>query len=617
MEYRRFYPSSRRLVSYALVAIVIGSVFGGIMWNVGGVYLLKAESLTRFSSYQELVDFLKTSPQDMPKSLLDGLRSFGQSGQMWTKAPNINAFTSADVAGTSDYSTTNIQVEGVDEADIVKTDGAYIYLASGSFVYILRAYPTNKAELLSKLSLNATVEGIFFNGEKLVVFTQSSGLWTYTSGYKSDYGYYYYDSANASIRVYDVSNRSQVILERFVSIDGSYISSRMIGDYVYAIINKPAQVVNNNSVILPEVRSGNGLIKIEATSVYHPELPDYYYYFTNVVAFSVKNAGQTPKIESFLLGATSTVYVSAENIYLTSGLTDIHKINIKNGDIAYVADGHVSGWALNQYSMDEYNGLFRIATTNGTSNSVYILDEKLEVMGKLEGLAPHETFHSARFVGDRCYIVTFKKVDPLFVISLEDSKNPKVLGELKIPGYSDYLHPYDATHLIGVGKETVESETGSFAWYQGVKISLFDVSNVSQPREVYQYVIGDRGTDSSVLTDPKALLFSSSKQLLALPVLLAKINPSKYPQGVPSYAYGDYVWQGVYVFNVTLSEIVFKGSVTHLNGTTDLAMSYYSYSPYFVKRALFIGDVLYTVSDKMVAMNDLASLEELGRIVLP
>lgn len=508
MEDRRFYPNRGRLVSYALVAIVIGSAFGGIMWNVGGVYLLKAESLTRFSSYQELLGFLKMAPQDLPKSLLEGLRP---SGQLRVMTPNINAFTGADVAGTSDYSTTNIQVEGVDEADIVKTDGEYIYLVSGSVVYILRAYPPDKAELLSKLSLNATIEGIFVNGKKLVVFTQSSGLWTYTSGYKSGYGYYYYGSANASIRVYDVSNRSQAVLERFVSIDGSYLSSRMIGDYVYAVINKPAQVVNNNTVVLPEVHSGNSVVKIEATSIYHPELPDYYYYFTIVVALSVKDAGQIPKIESFLLGATSSVYVSAESIYLTSGFTDIHKISIKNGDIAYVADGRVSGWALNQYSMDEYNGLFRIATTNGTSSSVYVLDGKLDVVGRLEGLAPHETFHSARFVGDRCYLVTFKKVDPLFVIGLEDPRNPKVLGLLKIPGYSDYLHPYDETHLIGVGKETVESESGSFAWYQGVKISLFDVGNVSQPSEVAHALIGDRGTDSPVLTDPKALLFSNSK----------------------------------------------------------------------------------------------------------
>lgn len=610
MEYSKLYPSRRKLISYTLMAIMIGSAFGGILWNLGGAYFLKIQTLTRFSSYQELVDFLKMKSQDAPKSLLQRLQP---SGQTLTPSPNTNLFAAMEAAGTPEYSTTNIQVEGVDEADIVKTDGEYIYLASGSVVYILRAYPPEKAELLSKLSLNTTVIGMFVNDEKLVILTQTSG-WTYISSYY----YYYYGSANTSIRVYDVSNRSEAVLERCVTVDGSYFSSRMIGDYVYAIINKPAQIVNNSVVILPKISSDNSIVKIEPTSIYHPELPDYYYYFTNIVAINVKDAGQKPKIESFLLGATSCIYVSTENIYLTSGLTNIHKISIKDGNIAYVADGHVSGWVLNQFSMDEYNGFFRIATTNGTSSNVYVLDANLKIVGKLEGLAPHESIHSARFMGDRCYLVTFKKIDPLFVIGLEDPRNPKVLGLLKIPGYSDYLHPYDETHLIGVGKETVEGESGNFAWYQGVKISLFDVSNVSQPKEIDKYIIGDRGTDSPVLTDHKAFLFSSSKHLLVLPILLAKIDPAKYPQGVPSNAYGDFVWQGAYVFNVTLQGFVLKGGVTHLKDTVNLTKSsYYFSSPYSVKRALYIDDVLYTISDKMIAMNSLTDLKEIGSVQLP
>jgi uncharacterized secreted protein with C-terminal beta-propeller domain len=222
-------------------------------------------------------------------------------------------------------------------------------------------------------------------------------------------------------------------------------------------------------------------------------------------------------------------------------------------------------------------------------------------------------------MGDRCYLVTFRKVDPLFVIDLKNPNAPRVLGKLKITGYSDYLHPYDENHVIGVGKETVAAEEGDFAWYQGVKISLFDVSDVSKPKEIDKYEIGDRGTKSPVLGDHKAFLFDRSKHLLVLPVLVAEIDEEKYPNGIPPNAFGDYVWQGAYVFNISIEEgLVFKGGITHLENNSDLLKSgYYFSSPYSVKRALYIDNVLYTISDKKIKMNSLEDLEEIKEIRLP
>jgi uncharacterized secreted protein with C-terminal beta-propeller domain len=307
--------------------------------------------------------------------------------------------------------------------------------------------------------------------------------------------------------------------------------------------------------------------------------------------------------------------------------TVVHKINIKDGSIEYKNQGEVPGTVLNQFSMDEYNDYFRIATTSGhvsrgeatSANHVYVLDSNLATVGKLEDLAPGERIYSARFIGDRCYLVTFKKIDPLFVIDLKDPFNPKVLGKLKIPGYSDYLHPYDENHIIGIGKETVEAEEGSFAWYQGVKISLFDVSDVEHPKEVSKYNIGDRGTDSYALHDHKAFLFSKSKNLLVIPVLVAEIDEAKYPEGIQPYTYGDYVWQGVYVFDLTLENgFVLKGKVSHLENDSELIKSgYYYSSPYDVKRSLYIDGVLYTVSDKMIKMNNLDNMNEVNKIQLP
>ncbi|MFQ5758826.1 MAG: beta-propeller domain-containing protein, partial [Candidatus Bathyarchaeia archaeon] len=188
-----------------------------------------------------------------------------------------------------------------------------------------------------------------------------------------------------------------------------------------------------------------------------------------------------------------------------------------------------------------------------------------------------------------------------------------------ITGYSDYLHPYDENHIIGIGKETVPAEEGDFSWYQGVKIALFDVSDVENPKEIDKYEIGDRGTESPVLRDHKAFLFDESKNLLVLPVLVAEIDEEKYPNGFPSNTHGEYVWQGAYVFNISLTEkIVLKGRITHMENDTSLMKSgYYFSSPYAVKRALYIGNVLYTISDKKIKMNNLQNLDEINEVELP
>ncbi len=240
----------------------------------------------------------------------------------------------------------------------------------------------------------------------------------------------------------------------------------------------------------------------------------------------------------------------------------------------------------------------------------------LAIVGKLEDLAPGEKIYSARFMGDRCYLVTFRKVDPLFVIDLKYPSNPMVLGELKITGYSDYLHPYDANHIIGIGKETVAAKEGDFAWYQGVKISLFDVSDVGAPKEIAKYEIGDRGTNSPVLKDHKALLFDKSKSLLVIPVLVAQIDEERYPNEVPPNAYGSYVWQGAYVFDITFDKgIVLKGRITHI-GSDGSGMDNVFFSSYSVKRSLYIGNVLYTISDSKIKMNNLETLEEINELEL-
>ena len=310
-------------------------------------------------------------------------------------------------------------------------------------------------------------------------------------------------------------------------------------------------------------------------------------------------------------------YRSVEN-------TEVHKFAL-DGSFTYKGQASVMGHVLNQFSMDEYNGYFRIATTSGntwdsknpSSNNVYVMDSGMNVVGKLGGLAQGESIYSARFMGNRAYLVTFKKIDPLFVVDLSVPADPQVLGQLKIPGYSDYLQPYDETHIIGLGKDAqaAEGENQNFAWYQGVKLSLFDVSDVAHPKETASYEIGDRGTDSYALQDHKAFLFSKEKGLLAIPVLLAKIDPLKYPNGVPASTYGDYVFQGEYVFDVSLERgFVLRGTVSHASSSELAKSGYYWYSSASVKRALYMDNTLYTVSDMYVKANDLGTLAPISSL---
>ncbi|MCJ7732199.1 beta-propeller domain-containing protein, partial [Candidatus Bathyarchaeota archaeon] len=326
--------------------------------------------------------------------------------------------------------------------------------------------------------------------------------------------------------------------------------------------------------------------------------------------------------------SASTIYVSPTNLYLTSqgwsSETTITKIGITEGAITFKANGTVPGYVLNQFSMDEYNGYFRVATTDqnwrsgSSGNNVYVLDEDLNIVGSLEKLAPGEEIYSARFMGQRCYLVTFKKVDPLFAIDLSDPENPTVLGKLKIPGYSDYLHPYDENTLIGIGKETVEAAEGDFAWYQGVKVSLFDVTDVANPRELAKIEIGSRGTDSPALYVHHAFLFSRTRNLLVIPILEASIDENDFSGEVPANFYGEYTYQGAYVFSISREGIELRGTITHIDDENmDLLKSGYWFdSEYSVERSLYIEENLYTISQGMIKINNLETLTELTAIEL-
>jgi inhibitor of cysteine peptidase len=627
-----------KVLAPVTAAVLLITVVGFFAVDRSGPLYLGGNEISQFTSYDELRDFVgaKAEYKEFSWGISRGemnLFSGTVQGGAFAPAPSLGAIEDS----ATGYSGTNIQVAGVDEADIVKTDGTYVYLASGNKTIIVLAYPPEQARVLSEIEVKGRVIGIFINGDRLVVFEEETPYYAYydIQWDSSEKLYMPYISPKIYVKVYDISDRATPQLQREISANGNYVSSRMIGDWAYVVVNEPVYE-QDNEINLPKIGSGDNETEIPATDIYYSNVTDYYYMYTTIIAINTQNDTREPAYETILLGASSNLYVSTDSIYLTIPVwggdtvepwgirssderTSIHRISIEGGEMEYVASGEVPGMVLNQFSMDEYDGYFRVATTTygqTMQNNVYVLNMALNITGSLEGLAPAERIYSARFIGERGYLVTFKQIDPLFVIDLSDPENPKELGYLKVTGYSDYIHPYDETHIIGIGKETTDA--GTFAWYQGVKISLFDVSDVSNPREISKLEIGDRGSDSPVLSDHRAFLFDKSRDLLVMPILEAKVDVTKYSEAELAWAYGEPVYQGAYVFDVSVGGgLQLRGQITHVENITDPEQTYYYYSPFAVERSLYIGDVLYTISQAKIMMNNLETLDYMNEVELP
>ena len=594
-------------------------------------FLEPTNQIKTFYSQEELTDFVLAGLRRAEVNRL--IEPFGPKifkGEITTP-------TAASSRDLTDYSTTNVQVPGVDEADIVKSDGKSVYLASRNRFVIVEAYPAEEMKVLSSTTIKGSILGLYINRDRIVIFEGAD----YSPGPMSEsprpkpmppvwvHGVH--------LEIYDVSDRESPRLIKEVRLNGDYVNSRMIGDYVYAIVSQPALywAEEKPKVTLPTIGVDGEARELPATEIHYSESSDIPACYTLIVAMNTQAVGEGPKYEVVLTGYATTLYVSARDIYLTmpkgnwwsnEGSTIIHRIAIDGQRILSEANGEVPGRVLNQFSMDEHEGYLRVATTTGqvtrdrtkSGNHVYVMDAGLNIVGKLEDLAPGEQIHSARFMGDRCYLVTFKKIDPFFTIDVSNPREPRLLGKLKIPGYSDYLHPYDENYIIGIGKDTVEAKQGDFAWYRGLKVSLFDVSDVENPKEVGKLIIGDRGTESPMLRDHRAFLFTRRLNLLVIPVLEAKISQEKYPADISPNMYGDYVFQGAFVLHLDPQEgITVKGRITHVEDPQAFLKSgSYFGSNYEIKRSFYIGNVLYSVSDEIIKANNLTDLSEISQLGL-
>jgi len=338
-----------KVLAPVATAVILLAVVGLFMDTPGRPYP-GGSQISRFSSYHELEGFIETNTQNMIKRDSGFWALLGEGEGESVPAP-------AD----SDYSATNIQVAGVDEADIVKTDGEYIYLVSGNRTIIVKAYPPEQAQVLSEIEMEGRVIGIFINGDRLVVFGEETPYYLHDDmPVVREYEVMPYISPRVLIEVYDISDRENPQLQRELSADGQYVSSRMIGDYAYMVINEPVYE-EDDGVNLPTIYSEGTEKEIPATDIYYSGVADYYYMYTTIIAINTQDDDQEPTYKTILLGASSNLYVSTNNIYLTfpvwgrdvgdSQKTSIHRIHIEGSVMNYTASGEVPGMVLNQFSI--------------------------------------------------------------------------------------------------------------------------------------------------------------------------------------------------------------------------------------------------------------------------
>jgi uncharacterized secreted protein with C-terminal beta-propeller domain len=499
------------------------------------------------------------SPDEFRQYLIDQ-QTGGRYGVIGLDSA-VGGLPSSTGAGSEEFSTTNIQETGVDEADVVKNDGTYLYLIREQELYIIRAAPPESMGIVSRTPISGQPQVLYLKGDRIAVL---GGLG--------------YAGGNVTVTIVNIADRAAPAIEATVETEGQLVTSRLIASALHVVVRvaprlpRPFDAPEVDEPTLDEMipdlitehSDGSSVARdiVEWNEAFRPEEPDGSL-LTVVLTLNLDRPSE-PVRSAAVVSNASTVYASSDSIYLTDGdysfdgeqreSTRIARLDLRDEGAVLVGAGAVPGRLLNRFSLGEHDGYIRLATTTGhvsrggdgsARNHVYVLeleDRELRIVGRLEDVAPGERIYSARFLGSRGFLVTYKNVDPLFTLDLSDPTTPRVVGELKVPGYSDYIHPLGSDHLLTIGKDTVDM--GEFAWYQGVQLSVFDVSDFASPRRVDAEVIGVRGTQSEALYEPHAFNYFAPIEMLAVPMTIYE------DAGPAPSATGQRTFQGLCLYRV-------------------------------------------------------------------
>lgn len=640
-------------------------------------------ALKKFNSYDDLARFISENSQS------------DSTGRNFNSSSTNNLFDNSSAS----------QMAGGVDADIVKTDGQYVYALVKNELSIIKANPSNGSEVISKVTFKSRPQGILVSGNFLAAFGNDDQIKD-----QAAYQTFYRHNPYTFLKVFDVSDPAKPKQVRDLDFEGSYSEARLIGDYVYFLTNMSGSYVAGEPLIPRTMDNGqvlsakcDGEAKCFAPDVFYFDIPYSSYSYNSLTAVNIKDYNEPLSGQIYLLDEGQDYYVSNNNIYityashlnefdlrqsvkrsivfaklsaddqdkinkvdaspsyvlnknekvnkaaqiidryisslpandqvslqteinntLTQKLTDqakaasqttIYKFSLSASKIEYRAIGEVPGQILNRFSIDENDNFLRLVTSRnqqisgvtGTPadnySNIYVLDNNLKPLGSLENLATTEKITAARFVGERAYLIAAAPTDPLYVISLKDPTKPAVLGAVKISSAS-YLKPVDAdgTKLIGLGRAAgaTEGQAG------GLKLTLFDFTDLTKPQELDSYLIGDSSSDSIALSDHNALLYSAEKGLLSIPAVLRDTS-------------NRLSFSGSLIFTINSDKLNLKGKIDHSSGGRFGQADYWGGFDYYdntVKRSFYINNDLFTFSNKFLKINDLDKLNEIKSLEL-
>lgn len=423
--------------------------------------------------------------------------------------------------GGKDYSTTNLQMEGVDESDIAKIDGSYIYTVEDKYIVITDIRDGKLKEVTRFLPKDCgtadRVMEIYVDGDQLILVVEC-----YETSLEEDSAFCYEMNGKntTQIQVYSIVDRKNPEFEGRLIQDGYYNTSRKIGDVVYLFTqyNMTSDVVGyvekEYTSVIPKV---NGE-KVAASEIYLPESSG-----ESGILVSSLDVNKPDKVldSKLVISGYAQTYISKDALYLYEEdydgamITNIAKFALDEGRISGVAAAAVSGYVRDTFAINASDGYLRVLTTDYSTedevNALYILDENMKLTGQLTGIAPGEEIYAARFMGNTGYFVTYRNTDPLFTVDLSDPAKPEIIGELKVTGFSEYLHFWDDTHLLGIGYESDE-KTGNI---ENIKLSMFNIENPGEVTEEAKLVLKDVDY-SEALYDYKSVIISKDKNLIGL-----------------------------------------------------------------------------------------------------
>jgi hypothetical protein len=566
-------------------------------------------------------------------------------------------------------SASNNQVAGVDEADFIKNDDKYVYAAMNGAFRIIEAWPAETAHEIANVKLDGEPRKLFVAGDRALVYvarergttaTVRASLNECTYGYDCDFRG---DGTATTILLFDISERAAPKQLHRLDVSASLLAARRIGDAVHTVLVTPELVFPDvlypsvgptacpsgmtvaasfeaTFTALEEQRAANEaliaetlvdellpLIQEDGRDVDVSRYCDSVYgetlrtgsALTTLLSLSLSDA--KPAAVTTIVSKPGAVYATPEALYLAINertpkafRTIIHKLDLQE-DVertAYAASGQVEGNVLNQFSLDEHKGYLRVATSfgkvpeQGVHSALSVLEQRadaLELVGKVDDIAPREDIRSVRFDGDRGFIVTFKKTDPLYAFDLSDPARPVITGELKIPGFSTYMHMLDEKHLLTVGYDAEDSS--GWAYFSGVLLQLFDVSDMTAPALAHKLVIGTRGSSSQALTDHLAFTLFGDK--LALPMSVCEESDEQ------SSSPGHMTFGGLMVFDVSVEQgISERGRVAHpgANGIYDdtACSGSWTKARSTVKRSVFMDNYVYSISSDTLRVQAVESL---------